>query len=148
MYRAIRIARGRIWGLCLLLWMLAVPVQAQLNVGENVNLTLNGNLAFGYSGQFGDSTGTGHGIYGAGDGLLSGSYYNPNFFSFNVRPFYNRNQDNSSFASVLSETGIDASANLFGGSYFPGSVSFSKSFANGSQYGIPGGVGLTSDSSY
>jgi hypothetical protein len=79
--------------------------------------------------------------------LLSGSYYSPNFLSFTVRPFYNRNQDNGSFTSILNDSGVDASANLFGGSHFPGSVSFSKAFVNGSQYGIPGSVGLTSDSS-
>jgi hypothetical protein len=148
MYRQTRITVGRIVGVCLLLLsVFGTPAQAQLNVGDNTSMTLNGNLAFGYTGQFGDTGSQLHSLYGAGDGLLSGSYYNPNFLSFNVRPFYNRNQDNSSFASVLSETGVDAAVNLFGGSRFPGAVSFSKSFANGSQYGIPGAVGLTSDSS-
>ncbi len=129
----------------LALALLAPPAYAQMQVGDNVNLTLNGNVGLGYSGQFGDS-GSAHGTYGSGSGQLSGYYYQPNFLSFNIRPFYNRNQDNTSFSSVLSETGVDASVNLFGGSRFPGSVAYNKSFIKGSQYGIPGVTGLTADS--
>jgi hypothetical protein len=133
-------------------WLLAVAVfgtaaQAQLAVGDDVKMTLNGYLGMGYSGDYGENGVSGHGLFGSGSGQLSGYYYHPNFLSFNVRPFYNRNQDNSSFASILSETGIDASTNLFGGTHFPGSMSFSKTFANGTQYGIPGSAGLSSDSS-
>ena len=51
---------------------------------------------------------------------LSGFYYNPKFLNFNVQPFYNRSQDNSSFQSVFSDSGVDASVNLFSGSHFPG----------------------------
>ena len=148
MYRQIRFLVRRTWGVWLLaLLVFRAPAHGQVTVGENVNMTLNGNLGFGYSGQFGDSGTSGHGIYGSGDGILTGSYYSPNFLSFVVRPFYNRNQDNGSFGSVLSQTGIDTSASFFSGGYFPGSVSFSKAFTNGSQYGIPGAVGLISDSS-
>jgi hypothetical protein len=124
----------------------AMSAQAQVEVGDNLNLTLNGNVAVGYSGDFGNS-GSGHGLFGAGFGQLSGYFYQPSFLSFNVRPFYNRSQDNSSYTSVLRDTGVDASANIFGGSHFPGSVSYSKSFANGSQFGFPGSTGLNSDSS-
>jgi hypothetical protein len=135
---------GRVCGLALLL---VVTARAQMTVGDNVNMTLNGNVGVGYSGNFDDGGTSGHGLFGSGSAQLSGSYYNPNFLSFNVRPSYNRNQDNTAFTSVLSETGVDASVNLFGGSHFPGSVSYSRMFANGSQYGIAGASGLTSDSS-
>ncbi|MBZ5723012.1 MAG: hypothetical protein LAO03_21950 [Acidobacteriia bacterium] len=124
----------------------AMSAQAQVAVGDNLNMTLNGDVAIGYSGDFGNN-GSGHGLYGAGTGQLSGYFYQPNFLSFNIRPFYNRNQDNSSYTSVLRDTGVDASANIFGGSHFPGSVSYSKSFVNGSQFGIPGTTGLIADSS-
>ncbi|HEX6503464.1 MAG TPA: hypothetical protein VF011_09455 [Terriglobales bacterium] len=131
----------------LLLWVLAAGAQAQVTVGDNLNMSMNGFLGFGYSGNYGAADGvSGHGIYGSGDGNLTGFYYNPNFLSFNVRPFYNRNQDNGSFASVLRDTGLDASTSLFGGTHFPGSISYSKAFSNGTQYGIPGGVGLIADS--
>ena len=124
----------------------ALSAWAQVEVGDNLNLTMDGNIALGYSGDFGDN-GSGHGLFGAGFGQMSGYFYQPNFLSFNVRPYYNRNQDNASFTSVLRDTGVDASANIFGGSHFPGSVAFSKSFASGSQFGIPGSIGLSSDSS-
>jgi hypothetical protein len=138
----------RLCGACLLIVsVLGTLAQAQLGVGDDVKMTLNGFLGVGYSGDYGETGPSGHGLFGSGSGQLSGYYYNPNFLQFNVRPFYNRNQDNSSFASVLSETGVDATTNLFAGSHFPGSVSYSKSFANGSQYGIPGSASLTSDSS-
>ena len=137
----------RLCGACLLVVLLGTLAQAQLGVGDDVKMTLNGFLGFGYSGDYGDNANTGHGLFGSGSGQLSGYYYNPNFLSFDVRPFYNRNQDNASFGSVLNETGVDATANLFSGSHFPGAVSFSKAFTNGSQYGIPGSAGLTADSS-
>ncbi|HUM07168.1 MAG TPA: hypothetical protein VLT90_16995 [Terriglobales bacterium] len=147
MYRRPRLAVRVVWGFCLLaLLLVGTLVRAQMGVGDNVSLSLNGDLGFGYSGSFGD-TGSGHGLFSAGTGQLSGFYYNPNFLSFDVRPFYHRNQDNGSFASVLSDSGVDMSANIFGGSHFPGSVSFSRSFANGSQYGLPGATGLNADSS-
>ncbi|MBI3478530.1 MAG: hypothetical protein HY010_22610 [Acidobacteria bacterium] len=147
MYRQFLVTVRRIWVLSLLaLPVSATLAQAQVEVGDNLKMNLNGNLAVGYSGDYGDS-GSGHGTYGAGAGQLSGFFYNPQFLSFTVNPFYNRNQDNASFTSVLSDTGVDANVNLFGGSRFPGSVGYSKSFIKGSQYGIPGSGGLTSDSS-
>jgi len=117
-----------------------------MQVGDNVSMRLNGNVGVGYSGEFGDQS-SGHGMYGTGSGELSGYYYQPNFLSFDVRPYYNRNQDNSSYTSILSDTGLEASADIFGGSHFPGSVAFSKSFIKGSQYGVPGLTGLNSDNS-
>ena len=126
--------------------MLVSGAQAQMSVGDEVKMSLNGNIGVGYSGDFGTAGVSGHGLFGTGMGQLSGSYYNPNFLSFNVRPFYNRNQDNGSYTSVLSETGVDASTNIFSGSHFPGSISFTKSFARGSQYGLPGTGNLSADS--
>src|SRR6185437_14438263 len=130
----------------LALSMLVVSAQAQVAVGDEVKMSLNGNIGIRYSGDFGNAGTSGHGLFGTGMGLLSGSYYNPNFLSFNVRPFYNRNQDNGAYTSVLSETGVDASTNIFSGSHFPGSVSYTKSFARGSQYGLPGAANLSADS--
>jgi hypothetical protein len=136
----------RIVGSSLLtLLILAAGAQGQVGVGDNAEMTLSGNVGLGYSGNFGDSGVSGHALYSSGMGLLSGSYYNPNFLSFTVRPFYNRNQDQTSYTSILSETGVDASTSIFSGSHFPGSVSFSKSFSKGSQYGLPGSASLDAD---
>ena len=105
------------------LWVFVASARAQIAVGDEVKMSLNGNIGVGYSGDFGNAVTSGHGIFGTGMGLLSGSYYNPNFLSFNVRPFYNRNQDNGAYTSVLSETGVDASTSILSGSHFPGSIS-------------------------
>lgn len=132
----------------LALWLIAVPVHAQVQLGENVNLTMNGQLGVGYGGDYGSSSAqSSHGTYFSGMGTLNGSYYNPRFLSFTAQPFYNRNQDNSAIGSVFSESGIDSSVNLFGGSHFPGSVSYGKALTNGSQYGIAGVPGLSADGS-
>lgn len=126
----------------------AAPASAQVEIGENLKMNMNGTLGFGYSGELGNSLlGSSHGTFISGNGTLSGSYYHPNFLSFNIEPFYNRNQDNSSFQSVNSDTGITASVNLFGGSHFPGAISYGRSSLNGSQYGLPGEIGLDSDTS-
>lgn len=145
---------GRIWlrlqKICghwlLALSVLAIPARAQLKVGDDFSSTLNGYLGIGYSGSW-DNQGTGHGLYNSAAGQWAGYYYNPNFLSFAVRPYYNRNQDNGSFGSVLRDTGVDLSTNWFGGSHFPGTIAFSKAFTNGSQYGLPTTVGLSSDTS-
>ena len=147
MYRPSWVTLRKIRRVCTLALLgLAMSAQAQVKVGDDVSMTLNGNLAFGYSGDYGN-TGSGHGLFGSGAGQLSGYFYQPTFLSFNVRPFYNRNQDNSSFTSILRETGVDTSADIFSGSHFPGAVAFSKSFSSGSQFGIPGSTGLSADSS-
>lgn len=135
----------KICGACLLILSVTAPCKAQLPVGESSQMSLNGYIGAGYSGNYGDTGVSGHGLFGTGTGVLSGYYYNPNFLSFNVRPFYNRNQDNSSYTSILSDTGVDASTNFFSGSHFPGSISYSKAFSNGSTFGLPGGVGLNAD---
>src|SRR6185312_878175 len=122
--------------------LLAAAAHSQVQVGDNLRMTLNGNLGVGYGGSFSDSPGAPtaepntHNLFTQGQGLLNGSYYDPNFLSFSVQPYWNRNQENTSSASAFSSTGIDASANFFGGSHFPGSVSFSRVYNEGSQYGI------------
>ncbi len=136
------------WWACLLMVLTVARVaQAQVGVGDNTQMSLNGFLGMGYSGGYQNFGPSAHGLFGTGNGQLSGFYYDPNFLSFDVRPFYNRNQDNGSFGSVLNDTGVEASTHLFSGTHFPGAVSFSKAFTNGSQYGIPGSAGLSSDSS-
>lgn len=125
------------------------PAHAQIELGDNLKMTMNGQLGVGYAGGYGDFNNliSNHNLFISGIGYLNGSYYNPNFLNFNVQPFYNRNQDNSTMQSVFSETGIESSVNLFSGGRFPGSVSFAKSFQTGSQYGLPGQGTLSGDGS-
>jgi hypothetical protein len=122
----------------------AVPVPAQVTVGENTSLNLTGNLDFGYSGSYGDSSGSGHGINIGGQGQLTGSYYNPNFLSFRFLPYYNRSQNNSTSQSISDSSGFTGEADFFRGSHFPGAISFSKTFDASGQFGVPGLSGFTS----
>jgi hypothetical protein len=113
---------------------LSLAASAQIKVGSETALSANGEIGAGYAGEFGNvNLQSSHGVFFTGIGQLNGYYYNPKFLNFNITPYYNRNQDNSAFQSVLNETGVDASVNFFSGSRFPGSVSFGKAWQDGSQ---------------
>jgi hypothetical protein len=130
------------FGLATLL-LLAFPVAAQLDVGDNTNFNLSGNLSFGYNGSFGDTVNSGHGIAVGGQGQLTGSYYNPNFLSFRMQPYYNRSQSNSNFQSISNSSGFLGQVDLFRGSSFPAAISYGKSMEGSGQFGVPGLSGLT-----
>ena len=99
---------------------------AQVRVGDNVSMDLNGQVSAGYTGDYGNQIASDHGITFGGNADLTGSYYDPNFLSFNVNPFYNQSRLNSTYASNSNATGINASAAIFSGSNFPGTVSYSE----------------------
>jgi hypothetical protein len=116
--------------------LLTLPAAAQLQVGD-LHMNLNGNLGFNYGG--GNSGGlSDHSMGFSGNGMLTGNYYSPNFLSFNVSPFYNREQTNSIFGSLSNATGLSSNVNLFNGSHFPGSVSYNSSYNGISSFGVPG----------
>ena len=82
--------------------------------------------------------GSDHSIVGAGQADLSGFYYNPNFLSFDVQPFYNQSRLNSTFQSLTAASGVTASAKIFGGSHFPGSISYSTTYNSSGNFNVPG----------
>ncbi len=127
--------------LMMLLWVL--PARAQLQVGENTSMNLNGNIAFGYNGDFSNTSGSDHSISPAGNADLSGFYFNPNFLSFDVQPFFDQSRTNSTSQSVFQSSGVNASASIFSGSNFPGSISFSKVFDSSGQFNVPGQSNFT-----
>ena len=127
-------------------FLLALPVAAQVEVGDT-SMNLSGDIGFNYNGSMIQGI-SGHGLGLSGDASLQGSYYNPNFLSFSIRPFYDRAQSNSAFGSLTNSSGVNAGVNLFSGSHFPGSFSFSKVLNNTGEYGVPGGgVGLATNGS-
>jgi len=123
-----------------------LPAAAQVPVGENGKVNLSGDIATGYSGGFGD-TGSAHDLTLGGNASLHGYYYSPQFLTFDFQPYYNRSQANSNYQSITNSSGFIGSANLFGGSHFPGTVSFSKTSDSTGQFGIPGVSGLNTDGS-
>jgi len=118
--------------------MLAAPALAQVQVGSETNLSLNGTVSAGYSGSYGDGLGTTHGIGFGGTGNLSGNYFSPSFLSFNLMPYFNQSRENSSFQSISDTSGLNASASIFGGSKFPGWVNYSDTYNSQGNFAVPG----------
>jgi hypothetical protein len=117
--------------------LLAWPVSAQIKTGDFSN-SLSGTIAPGYTADYGNMTGSDHSWALGGTATLSGSFYNPNFLSYNVAVYLNQSRANSDFQSISDASGVNASANIFGGSRFPGSVSYSKAFNSEGNYAVPG----------
>lgn len=106
--------------------LVLVPVaNAQLQVGDDVRMNLNGLITAGYTGNYGDYIQSNHDLELGGNATLNGSYYNPNFLNFSVAPFYNQSRANSNFQSLTDSSGVNANVNLFTGSRFPGYASYS-----------------------
>jgi len=118
--------------------LLASPLLAQLQIGDNLNFNLNGTISANYSGTYGNEISSNHGFGFGGTAGLSGSYYNPNFLSFNVNPYFNQSRSNSDFGSVTDASGVTLSSAIFSGSHFPGSVNYTKAYNSTGSYGLPG----------
>lgn len=130
----------------LILGILAARGVAQISIGSETKLSMNGELGAGYAGDFGNQDlQSGHGIFFTGLANANGYYYNPKFLNFSVQPFYNRSQNNSAVQSVFNESGVEATVNLFSGSHLPGSVGYSAGWTEGSQTQFAGQPGLSSN---
>ena len=103
-----------------------------------VSSNVDGTVSSGYSADYGNMTGSDHGWAVGGDLNYPGSFYNPNFLSFNATLYLNQSRANSDSQSISNASGVDASANIFGGSHFPGSVSYSKAYNSEGNYDVPG----------
>ncbi|HET6181612.1 MAG TPA: hypothetical protein VFE61_32135 [Candidatus Sulfotelmatobacter sp.] len=115
----------------------------ELSIGENTKLSAGALASFGYSGDYGDTFGSQHGLTWGLNGKLSGYYYNPNFISFSATPYYNQSRNNSSYQSLTGASGIDGTANLFTGSHFPGSVSYRYDRNTTGTFGLAGQPNFT-----
>ncbi|MGB7844536.1 MAG: hypothetical protein WBL63_02895, partial [Candidatus Acidiferrum sp.] len=128
---------------CLLLLAFANGVHAQVKVGDDVSMNLNGTLVGGYTANYGDQIPSTHGLNLGGDAQLSGSYYNPNFLNFTVNPYYNQSRANSGFQSLTDSSGVIANANFFTGSRFPGNASYNYSRDSTGTFGQIGSPNFT-----
>jgi hypothetical protein len=97
---------------------------AQVQVGDDLRMNMNGLLTFGYAGSYGDALPSSHNLEFGGSAQLNGDYYNPNFVNFSVTPYYNQSRANSGFQSLTDATGVDGNVNFFSGSHFPGFADF------------------------
>jgi hypothetical protein len=119
------------------LLLLPVTVAAQVRLGE-ISARENGTISTGYSASYGNLTGSSHGWTVGGATSLSGSFYNPNFLSFDASLYLNQSRANSDFQSISDASGVNLSTSIFSGSKFPGSVSYSKSYNSEGNYAVPG----------
>jgi hypothetical protein len=127
-----------------LMWlMLAWPAWAQLQVGDNTSLNLNGNISVGYTADFSNQGPSDHTMNPSGNADLTGFFYNPGFLSFDVQPFFDQSRVNSTNQSVFQSSGVSASASIFSGSHFPGTINYSKGYNNSGGYVVPGVGNLT-----
>jgi hypothetical protein len=124
-------------------WAAAQQQPQPLSVGENTKLDAGALFTFGYAGDYGDAIPSSHGLNFGVDGKLSGSYYNPNFLSFSLHPYYNQSRADSSFQSVTGANGVDGTANFFSGSHFPGAVSYHYDDNSTGTFGLAGQPNFT-----
>ncbi len=122
--------------------MLAGRASAQVTKGE-ASMNLNGSLGVGYQDDSTNFSGSDHSIVGFGEADLFGSYHDPNFLSFQVQPFYNQSRLNSSFQSITASSGVSGSARIFGGSQFPGSISYNDNYNSTGNFTVPGLANFT-----
>jgi hypothetical protein len=121
----------------------------QVTVSDNLKMTLNGSFGTSYAGSFGNNIDSSHSLGLGINASLDGYYFNPNFLSFQVRPYYDRAQSNSESQTITRGVGVESSLRLFGGSHFPGSISYGRDFSRNSEFriaGIPSILGNSSGS--
>jgi hypothetical protein len=116
---------------------LAARASAQASVGE-ARFNLNGAVSAGYNDDYSNFAGSDHSMVFGGNANFSGWYYDPGLVSFDVQPFYNQSRDNSTYQSITSSSGVTASAHFFGGTQYPGSISYATTFNGSGNYSIPG----------
>jgi hypothetical protein len=133
-------------GIAGLLVLLATPLaSAQLQIGDDFKMKVGGLFTAGYQGIYGEGgqIESSHGMDFGLNGTVSGSYYNPNFLSFNIVPYVNQSQANSNFQSITGASGVSATANLFSGSHFPGSITYRDDNNSTGNFGLTGQPNFT-----
>jgi hypothetical protein len=123
--------------LALAFLMLLQTAHAQVSLGDT-KLNGGGSFTMGYNGAYGDQVPSSHGLDMGFDGKFSGYYYNPQFLSFTADPYWNKSRADSDSQSLTGSRGLNASANFFTGSNFPGSVSYGYDTNSTGSFGLLG----------
>ncbi len=117
--------------------LLAIPASAQIRFGET-STRATGTISSGYTASYGNMTPSSHGWTFGGAGTFTGSFHSPNFLSYDISPYLNQSRANSNFQSISDASGVNLTANIFAGSKFPGSISYSKAYNSDGNYAVPG----------
>jgi len=128
-----------------LLALLAISplLTAQIQVGENTTLSASGLVTGGYAGDYGNTINSSHGLEVGLNGTLNGDYFNPNFLNYVITPYYNQSRNDSGYQSLTGASGVAATANIFTGSHFPGSVSYHYDYNSTGTNGLIGTPNFT-----
>lgn len=116
---------------------------AQVQVGDDLSMRMGGTLTGGYSADYGNLIPSDHSLNFGADAEMTGDYYNPNFLNFVISPYYNRSSANSTFSSLTDASGVNAVANFFSGSRFPGYASYNYSYNSTGNFGQIGAPNFT-----
>ena len=127
---------------CLLL-VFAPAATAQLQLGNDAQMSMTGNVSVGYAADNGDFTPSTHSVVFGANANLVGDYYNPNFLNYTVSPYFNRSTLNSESASLTDASGVNANLNLFSGSRYPGNASYQYAYNSTSLFGNIAGPNFT-----
>jgi len=115
----------------------ASTAKAQIKVGE-VSTSLSGVIGAGYNADYGNDISSSHSLGINGSATASGYYYDPNFISFNFSPYYGQSRANSQSQSISDSSGFSLNTSIFGGSHFPGSISYAEAYNSTGQFAVPG----------
>ncbi len=127
------------------LMLLALPVFAQLRVGNDIGFNATGTVGAGYTGDFGTALPNDHSLSLNGVANVTGYFYNPAFLNFYAMPSYGRSQANSGSGSLTDAASIITGVGIFSGSHFPGSITYGESTTSTSTYGAPNLQGFTTE---
>ncbi|HUN63334.1 MAG TPA: hypothetical protein VMU53_15155 [Candidatus Sulfotelmatobacter sp.] len=127
----------------LLILAVAPRVHAQVQVGDDLRMNMNGLITGGYAGDYGYDLPSSHGLTLGGSADLFGSYYNSNFLNFSATPFYNQSRADSTYQSLTNASGINTNVNLFSGSRFPGFVTYNYTYNSTGTIGLAGQPNFT-----
>ena len=120
---------------------------AQVEVGGAQLQNLSGNLGSGYGGQLTEGEQSLHDMGFNGNLATNGYYYSPNFLAFQAGTFYSRADSNAEATTLSNSEGYNLGATIFGGSQFPGYVSFGQNWGQNNTYGLSTlGAGLNTSS--
>jgi hypothetical protein len=105
---------------------------------------MDGTLGLGYSADYASDQPSSSGVGLSGVGNIQGNYFDPRFLSFSIIPSYNRSQANSQGegGSLTNASSIQAGFGIFGGSHFPGTISYNKTTNASGTYAVPGVQGF------
>ena len=92
----------------------------------------------GYAADYGNDIDSSHGLNLNGSATASGYYYNPNFVSYNLSPYYGQSRANSDSQSISDSSGVNLSSAIFSGSHFPGQISYAAAYNSEGQFAVPG----------